>query len=294
MKVGLLTTYRTICGISEYSGHLARALRRVGADVTVLGSRNYGHYALPAEEADGDLKVVPVFDVEVWSPQAQHELDVDAILAMELDVIHVQYEVLLYHRERLQQLLDRFKGLKVITWHDQLVPPDMPGPWDVQLQHRHDLSINGGVIPFGIENVPPLVKTFGLGRSRSDVICSICDAHGWRFEESFGDRRWLGQSELHAWLREADAIVLWYPDVPSAGSSQAARTALATRRPLIVNDVTWFDDLPMISPHLRKVADTPAALEAKLVETLDAPYLEANSWDHVAELHLAAYHGLIA
>ena len=287
MKVGLLTTYRTICGISEYSSHLARALRRAGADVIVLGSRNYGHRALPPEEADGDLKVRPVFDVEIWSPQLQHELDVDAILALDLDVIHVQYEVLLYHRERLQQLLDRFDGVKVITWHDQLVPPDMPGPWDVQLRHRADGP--GQVIPVGIENVPPLVRTFGLGRSRADIICTICDAHGWRFEQSFGDQRWLGQSELHDWLREADAIVLWYPDVDSAGSSLAARTALATRRPLIVNDTRWFADLPSQGPHLAKVADDPSALEHALHAALDDRYITDCSWEHVAHLHLNTY-----
>jgi hypothetical protein len=289
VKVGLLSSYRTICGIAEYTGHLARGLKRAGADVLVLGSRNEGHRALQPDPATLTIPWLPVFDVQAWRIDGAHGLDVDTILDQGLDVLHVQYEVILFHRERLQQLLDRFEGVKAITWHDSCVPPDMPGPWDLQLRHRADTGPGGAVIPMGVESVQPLVRTFGLGRSREDIICTICDRNGWRFEASFGDRRWLNEGDLHAWLREADAVVLWYPEVDSAGSSLAARTALAARRPLIVNDVTWFRDLPESAPGLQRVPDQPLFLEAALHNVLDSPYIDACSWDQVARYHLDAY-----
>jgi|ERR1700729_351849 len=290
MRLGILTSYQTQCGIAQYSRNLSRAFVRAGIDTTVLASRNYGSRALPKElTGHDDPTVLPCFDVQMWSPEGQHGLDIEEILGLDLDVLHVQYEVVLFHRQLLQQLLNRFDGITAITWHDNCIPIDMPGPWDIEFRHRDDTGPKGQLIPFGVENIAPVVRTFGLGRSQEATIRPICDKHGWRFESSFGERRWKRQDELHDWLRGADAIVLWYPEAPMAGSSQAARTALATRRPLIINDVAWFRDIPTTSAAVRKVDDTPLALEAALVELLAAPYIEGYSWDRVAELHLDAY-----
>jgi len=285
MKIGLLTTFDTQCGIATYSRHLAHALARAGADVTVLASRNYDERQVVEDPTD--LQVLPCFDVEMWNRYGHRELDAEAILGLGLDVIHCQYEVVLYHRQRLQRLLNGHGGVSAITYHDSCIPPDMPGPWDLQFRHRADTGTGGDVIPFGVEDVPPLVRTFGLGRSREDVICAICDRHGWKFEASFGDRRWLTQSELHEWLREADAIVLWYDDVDSAGSSQAARTAIATRRPVFLSDTTWFREIPS-GYGVHKLSDI-AALERSMVQSLSPPFVEECSWDRVAELHLERY-----
>lgn len=288
MNVGMLTSWRTQCGIAQYSMHLARALERAGTGTLILGSRNYGDRALPKEDVAEPIGELACFDVELWNQYGRHELDVERILDLPLDVLHVQYEVVLYSRLRLQQLLDVFTGVTAITYHDSCIPPDMPGPWDLEFRHRDDTGPRGQVIPFGVEYVPPLIRTFGLGRSQDEIIRPICEKHDWQFESTFGENAWLTQTALHDWLREADAIVLWYPETPMAGSSQAARTALATRRPVIVNDTSWFRDLP-IGSGVRKVADTPEALESALINVFASPYIEECSWDHVASLHLAAY-----
>jgi hypothetical protein len=291
MRVGLLTTWNTQCGIAQYSRHLGNALARAGADVTVLGSRNYGARETGEES---ELPVERVFGVEMWNGGQDSELDASRILAMGFDVIHCQYEVALYNRPRLQELLDQHEGASAITWHDKCVPADMPGPWDLQFRHREDTGPAGHVIPFGIEDVPPLVRTFGLGRTQEDVIRPICERNGWRFESAatseaaFGGQAWLSQLELHEWLREADAIVLWYPDAEMAGSSQAARTALATRRPVFVNDVTWFDDLPFCMDGLTKCVH-PGGLEYSLMQELARPYITDCSWDKVAAITLRDY-----
>lgn len=295
MTIGMLTSWRTQCGIAQYSAHLARALERAHHATLVLGSRNYDERALPKEEVPEPIGELACFDVELWNRYGNRALDVETILALNLDVLHVQYEAVLYNRERLQELLDGFHGVKAITYHDNCIPPDMPGPWDLEFRHRHDTGPKGHVIPFGIEDHLPLVRTFGLGRTQEEIILPICERHGWRFESvatseaAFGGQPWLSQIELHRWLREADAIVLWYPDAPMAGSSQAARTALATRRPVFVNDVTWFADLPDGVKGLHKLPDSPTALEYEMVQVLESAYISDCSWDMVAELHLRDY-----
>jgi hypothetical protein len=74
--------------MAEYSRHLVDALLRHGnVEVTVLASRNFGTRSVAPHEQ----WVVPVFDVQVWHPAHSFDLDVETILELELDVLHVQY-----------------------------------------------------------------------------------------------------------------------------------------------------------------------------------------------------------
>jgi hypothetical protein len=296
VKVGLLTTWNTQCGIAEYSRALADALRRRDdVELVVLGSRNYDERWV----AESEDYVVPCFDVPAWNRYGHSDLDVERILGLDLDVLHVQYQMLLYDRPRLDELLERFNGVRVVTWHDKCIAPEFDWRrFDVALRHRPDVGPSGHVVPFGIRDLPAVVRTFGLGRTREDLIAPICERHGWVFESAASseaalpDHRWRPWRELHDWLRGADAIVLWYADNALAGSSQAARTAIATRRPVIVNDVTWFADLPARAGAFRKIPDDPAALEATLRELLGADGLiSAAAWDTVAACHVERYRG---
>ena len=294
MKVGLLTTWNTQCGIAEYSRSLAEALQaRDDVELVVLGSRNYDERAV----ADDEDYVVPCFDVELWNRYGHHELDVERILDLGLDVLHVQYEMMLYNLPRLHLLLERFNGAKIVTWHDNCIPPDLEWQrFDLAFTHRLGVGPNGEVIAHGARDVPAIVRTFGLGRTCKDLIAQICKRNGWTFESAatseaaFGGPGWRPWRELHDWLRGADAIVLWYEDDELAGCSGAARTALATRRPVVVNDVTWFADLPERSGLLYKVADDPAVLETTLLELLRTnPLVEAAEWGAIAEHHVESY-----
>lgn len=276
LKVGMLTSWNTICGIAEYSRYLTDAMRRRDdVEVTILGSKNYDDWKV----AEDEPYVVPVFGVLPWNKHNDHSFDTEKILQLDLDVLHVQYECVLYNAQGLTELLSRFEGPKVITYHDSCIPMEFPFHlFNLAYTHREEVGAGERfLLPFGIENRKPIVKTFGLGRSRVDVIEPICSRNGWAFHKSFGEQDWKSAYELTRWLRDSDAIVLYYDDVPSAGSSQAARTAIATRRPVIVNDVTWFRGVKGVYK-----IETPQELEDLLKQLLDKPVIEEDSWDIIA------------
>ncbi len=300
MKVGLLTTWNTQSGIAEYSRALAEAFQRRGEiELTVLGSRNYDERALGEPED----YVLPCFDVAAWNRHGYDALDIEAILALGLDVLHVQYEEGIYNQDRLNELLRRFQGAKIATWHGTHLPDGFEWQrFDEAYTHREGVGAGQAtLIPLGIRRLPAVVRTFGMGRTRSDVIEPICARNGWTFESlassqsAPGGQPWIPWRELHDWLRGADAIVLWYDEDPSAGSSAAARTALATRRPVIVNDTSWFGELPQQSGAFYKLKDDPAALESTLREILRPDTLiERWSTDAVVDRYIGGYEAAIA
>lgn len=287
LRMGILSTWNTRCGIAEYSRHLVEALRRQGdVEITVLGSRNFGERAIaPYEDW-----VEPAFDVQVWHPQHKFDLDVEGILERELDVLHVQYSNLFYDRGRLIDLLRRFPGVTALTYHDKAVGLGFPYELvDLLYAHRHDVGVGPRhVIPQGIDLRKAVVKTFGLGKSRADVIGSICERNGWDFQYSFGEDRWLASEELFVWLRDSDAIVLWYDDDQRSGASAGAPLAIGTRRPVFVNDTEWFRDLPEHAANLHKVHSV-AELELSLRELLRNRYAESRTWDRVARMHISDF-----
>jgi hypothetical protein len=288
LKVGLLSSWNTRCGIAEYTGHLARAMRRRGdVELTVFGSRNVGDRAVH-EYGPGE---VPAFEVQIWDPDRSYGLDVEAILAADLDVLHIQFSNLFYNRRRLLELMRRFPGVLALTYHDKIVsrttfPHTLP---DLLYAHREDVGIGPRrLIPQGIDVHPPVVKTFGLGKSRDDIISAVCERNGWRFESSFGEKRWLEAEELYRWLRDCDAIVLWYDEDLTSGGSAAAPLAIATRRPTFVNTTEWFRDLPERTATLHKVADVEE-LERAMRAVLDDPFAQERSWDRVADTLVTDY-----
>jgi len=287
LRIGLLTSWNTRCGIAEYSRNLTGALHRCDdVEVTVLGSRNFGERSIAPYENGA----VAVFDIQPWHPEWLSEIDVERILELELDVLLVEYSNLFYRRSRLVQLLREFPGVTAVTYHDQCVSGAFPYRLpDLLYTHREGVGVGPTrLIPQGVDLRAPVVKTFGLGKSRTDIIGAVCDANGWDFRHSFGEDRWLDGDELFEWLRDCDAIVLWYDEDPTAGSSAAAPLAIGTRRPVIVNDVEWFRELPDRASNLRKIA-TPEQLESELLELFANPFAEERTWDRVAETLVADF-----
>jgi hypothetical protein len=290
-RIGILSTWNTRCGIAEYSRHLVDALRRQGdVEVTVLSSRNFGERAVAPAEA----WVAPAFDVQVWHPRHNFELDVEAILEHDLDVLHIQYSNLFYDRGRLVELLRSFPKVTALTYHDKVVGLGFPYHLlDLLYAHREDVGIGPRqLIPQGIDLRRAVVKTFGLGKSRVDIIADVCDRNGWDFQHSFGEDRWLDSEELFLWLRDSDAIVLWYDEDRRSGGSAGAPLAIGTRRPVFVNDTEWFRDLPERTSNLHKL-HSPEELEVAMREVLTNPYAEERTWDRVAGKLLEDFRGAL-
>lgn len=287
MRIGVLSTWNTRCGIAEYSRHLVDAMRRRGdVDVTVFSSRNFGARAVAPHED----WVEPAFDVQIWHPQHSFQLDVERILEHELDVLHIQYSNLFYDRARLIELLRRLPSVTALTYHDKGGVLGFPyGLVDLLYAHREDVGAGPRrMIPQGIDLRRPVVKTFGLGKSRIDVIGAVCARNGWDFQHSFGEDRWLDGEQLFMWLRDSDAIVLWYDDDHRSGTSAGAPLAIGTRRPVFVNDTQWFQDLPERTSNLRKL-HTPEELEMAMQEVLTDRFAEERTWDQVADTLLADF-----
>jgi hypothetical protein len=289
LKVGLLSSWNTRCGIAEYTRNLVTALRRRDdVHVTVFGSKNHGDRAV-AEYADDE---VPVVSVQIWDPEMRSDLDVERVLEADLDVLHIQYSEPFYNRRRLVELMRRFEGATVVTYHDKAIGHVFPYKLaDVLFAHRPDVGVGPRrLIPQGVDIRPPVVKSFGLGGKATEApkIEEICRRNGWRFETTWGRTTWLSSDELRAWVRDSDAIVLWYPDVPTSGGSSTAPLAMGARRPTFVNDTQAFADLPERTRYLRKVS-TLEELEAALREELTDEYASSRSWDEVARVTVDAY-----
>jgi hypothetical protein len=289
LTVGLLSSWNTRCGISEYSRALAEAMRRRGdVRVLVFGSRNFGELAVRPYAPDE----LPSLDVQAWHPDRAMGLDVEPILEAGLDVLHIQYSSQFYNRRRLVELMLRFHGVLALTFHDKAIGRAFP--WqlpDLLFAHREDVGIGPRLqIPQGIDVRPAVIKSFGLGGKACDIdlIAAICERNGWRFETTFGRKEWLETEELRRWLRDCDAIVLWYPEVRTSGGSASVPLAIGTRRPVFVNEAQSFSDLPARANNLRKVA-TIEELESALRELLVNEYAESRSWERVACYIVDAY-----
>jgi hypothetical protein len=256
----------------------------------------------------GDYETVAVGQIGLWRDDGQYALGTDRILALGLDALLVNYEGMLVNQEPLCDLARRFPGPTGIVYHDACIRPDFDhSAFDLHFSHRWNVGPpNALVIPFGIEDRPPIVRTFGLGRTRSDLVRPICERNGWVFEDIAshepihgGGQEWRTHEQLVNWLRGADAIVLWYDPQPMAGSSQAARTAMASRRPVVTNNTEWFSDLPRVTGteysghHYKQVSDL-IELERYLEVLLQRPYAEENSWDRVAAKLVERYQSVMA
>lgn len=301
MRVGILTSWRVPCGVYQYSARFADALKRVGAEPVILAGRADEHRSVPEES---EHEVHDVAKIGLWRDDGAYWLEWETIHGLDLDVIHVQYQSMLFDQAALHDMATAYLSgdhpAYALTFHDSCNRPDFPWQPFHRLLFTHRAGVGLGpyrVVPFGIEERPPIVRTFGLGRSRADLLAPICERNGWIFETAAshepihgGGQAWRTHDELIAWLRGADAVVLWYDEQPMAGSSQAARTAIASRRPVITNDTTWFSDLPVRIPGAYVKVESLEQLEERLrlCFTPEA-YIAQHSWDRVAETMLANY-----
>lgn len=284
MNIGLFSSYGIMCGVSEYSQNLARAMRALGHQVTLFGSYGGEHIRpdsawrlLPVDESDPC--VVRCFDTPIWAYGGEFDFPLieREVRQRGISTAIISYQCALFHTPYLERLLAWLRGQGIWTiaiLHDSYLQFNLglveirvvTGP--SMLPHVPDATI----IPQGIHELPPpqmedirreyglegtLVATLGLGRTDYDLIDRAVRRLGWRFlvfDPTRGCRlegphivvfqRWFSQPEMIRILYAARATVLWYPEVPAEVTSSAAHIAVAAQRPVIVNGTRWFTDLP--------------------------------------------------
>lgn len=204
LRIGLITTWNSVCGVAEYSRALAGALRARGHSVVILSS----HPVNPVPGgSDGDA--VYRFFYTGWHRERGAEADVvlRAVARHALDVLHLQYQNFIYPGEFLP-VLRRLSACAplVATFHDAGVPGEFPrervaraivhSPVTARL-----LSWPGtAVIPIGILDVPapPVHRARArLGIASRHVLCSVG----------------LGRTDVYPVLEAVRGLLPRYPDL---------------------------------------------------------------------------------
>lgn len=332
MEIGLMTSYGIMCGVSEYSRSLARALRALGHRVTIFanfgGERirpDFRGRLLPVDDEE-DRDVIRCFDAPLWAFGGDFDFAriVAELRARNITTLIVSYQCGLFRSGNLELLLGwvRTKGIRTVTiLHDTFLHFNQAVA-DVKVVTGQSLLAHvpgATLIPQGVPEVAPaaedevrrayglegtLVATLGLGRTDYELVGRTVRALGWRFlvldptrachlagPDVLLLRRWLDREEMVRILGTARATVLWYPPIRVAVTSSAAHSAVAARRPVIVNRARWFRDLP--EDVFIKVADE-RELAAALTRDDDPgrlsrqeAYIRSNSWTEVARRFLA-------
>lgn len=250
MHIGILTTWNAKCGIADYSEYLVKSFISRGEEVTIFGN----HSAKEVHFDDALHIYSGLFGVFWWKEPTF--LDKERIKTIikdgGIDVLHIQYQSSLYD-ESLDALINEVGIPVVVTLHDSTLHSKHFKDSKVKHFVHHKEGIgnqfsNRYLIPYPYPVQQPKILSFGMGRNQTDIVKEVCDSLGYSYT-NFDAREqdsWLNQKVLHEFIRSHDAVVLWYNEISGiVGNSFAARVALSCHRPVIVNDVSWFSDLPL-------------------------------------------------
>lgn len=292
-----VSSWRTQCGIAEYTAHLAEGLHtgvHISAQAPELArtrivhvQHQYGLYdeaALARTCANAHAAGVPVVVTEhMVRPDApRFERDADVLVSMS--------EV------GAETLRHRWPSTRV-----EHIPHGCP-TWFPRRKQRRGRVIGS----FGF-----MAPHKGFSRlaelTRSDLQLVLFSARGsseaeetWAAATAYNrnvrrETRFLPVEEIALRLAaEADVLVFWYDDIDAATVSGAVRVGLASGVPVVTSPTTWFADL-------RDVTYQPADLEEGVRHVLDdtrlrqrlvesaTEYCHAHSWARIAERHLALW-----
>lgn len=296
MKIGMLTTWNSMCGIAEYSRQLIEGYERLDEVERIIVFSNYGNTNSFVRGPKTQI-ITNCFGVYWWGENAKLYAEEIATIATnnEIDVFHIQYQSSLYEATGFNKLLYllKEKGIKIVlTQHDSTVNPQHDSSCvDTFIIHKEGITDNPKAVlcPYPIPNTRPSVCSFGMGRNQEKIIEKACERL-WIDYSNFDARtsEWFEFKDLISKIKEFDAVVLWYNEVPLVGNSSAARTAIACYRPVIVNNVRWFSDLER--EHYHVCDNNRKALEDKLVEVLHLDLTFVNSFNDIGWKHVNKYY----
>lgn len=287
-----MSNYNQVCGIADYTASLVKAMPSEH-EIKIIAPKLTGtHHSLRPVGAE-DSRIERLYNATIWDDIVGIELPRIDEIASQSDIFHIQFQDAVFHHEWLWYLVERLKGRTrlAITLHDTCLGKIWPmlGSFNYIFTMKPEVKAQvpqAHLVPMPVYNLQPVIKGFGLGRSKHHEIQAVCDSIGYKYEYVKAEDKWLPLEELIKWLRDSEGIVLYYDEVTTAGSSAGARTALSTRRPVFVNRVTWFND---ISEDIVTKFNDNEDLKQKLLTAFDKPYLRENSFEEVAKIHIGIY-----
>jgi hypothetical protein len=291
-NIAMMTTWLSVCGISEYSKNLAKEFYKMGHKLMLFTNNVDG--------INPKVWVEPVFGVACWG-----ENPVIRINAFKewwktfekengpIDIMYIQYHNSLYEPKGFNEILKWIPCPIIITFHDGAINSKHIFPKNVtSIVHNENIK-HEYFIPFPTIEKTPKVFSFGMGRNSYDFIAEACKEIGITFEGHDAKKDgWLSEEELFNKMRLTDAIVLWYNDINLDGQSAALRTAISSHRPVIVNDIGWFSNAPYFV-HKCGFDNNPKLdslyLRVMLESVLHLDYIKQNSFNSCAKKYLEIY-----
>lgn len=322
MKCGIAQYNLSLCLALQTLGH---SVTIFGNQIeTVRPDRRW----LIAMEGSGEhIDVVRCFNAGAWSETGDfdYQLIFQELEQREIKLIIMQYQNGIFHDQNLIRLFLYCKQKEIeviVSFHDSCIGPQFPFGLVEHYVCTHSrlmpLINNCYYIPHGapapVRESKELLKqrynyrgtivsTFGLGRTDYKLISAIAAELGYQFlvidstnsclidgAHIIYRNEWMQLDQLLLNLASADAIVLWYPEIDAYVSSSAVCQALATLRPVIVNDVGWFRDIPddvvVKVKHEEELSFKLSAVAGMPLNPKQLEYVEQHQWQRIARKYL--------
>lgn len=284
-------------------------------------------WLIAEEDIREPVDIVRCFNAGAWSQSGDFDYPLlfRELEERQIEIIIMQYQNGIFHDQNLRPLFQHCKqqAIKaIVTFHDSCIGPQFP----FDLVENYACTHSGikqfipgcRHLPHG--NPPPLlaekaalkqrfhyegniVSTFGLGRTDYRLISKVSAELGYRFavmdsthscliggDHIMHIREWLPMDQLVMRLGASDAVVLWYPETDALVSSSAICIALASLRPVIVNDVGWFRDIPadvaIKAKDEGELRERLAAIGQLSPNRKQLEYVQQHQWQHIARKYL--------
>lgn len=286
-------SWRTACGVAEYTAHLARALPRVQVtdypgDIARLRLLHIQHEPSLYSDTDMFATVQRIRRAQVPVIVTEHAV-LRGAQAWEREA-----DMLVAHTSRGTQMLRHRWPNKPVEHIPHGCPTWFPprkrrrgrviGAFGFLEPHKGFWRLldvlkavpNTNLILYSYAKTPERAQTWEQAAAGLPVLRHT----DFQSPESVAQRL----------AAEADILVFWYDEVSHASASGAVRIGLATGVPVLASPTSWFEELSQVTYQpedlvtgvTRLLEDTRLRKE---LNTAAREYCEENSWAHTANRH---------
>lgn len=248
MNIGIISSWGSKCGISEYTGNLVEGLR-ADKNNHVKVCANYLNKECQAFDQIDEPFVKRLFHCPFMTKETTADVDGMIEHLKDSDVVHIQFETSLYHPSWFPELIQKINKPIIFTMHSSGIWPGFNFD-KIKTFISHSPSWCNIVIPMGVKNFSdiepepngPDICSFGLGRNNDDWVKSALKDTTHTYRTSYGNSKWIGSYDLYKFINSSKVISLLYPEVGADVSSSAVIFAMGVDRPVLITPTKWFSD----------------------------------------------------